>query len=50
MVREKDVREADICPWREAEEEEGESAKLSRSFRMAEDCFRAELKSEFCES
>lgn len=26
----------------------GDSAKVSRSFRRAEDCFRAELKREFC--
>ena len=47
MVREKEVREAEIWPWREGGVVVGEAAKASRSLRMEEDCLRAELKTEF---
>ena len=49
MVREKDVREAEIWPWSEGGVVVGEAAKASRSLRMEEDCLRAELKMEFWE-
>jgi len=50
MVREKEVREAEIWPCREGGVVVGEAAKASRSLRMEEDCLRAELKTEFWES
>ncbi len=49
MVREKEVREAEIWPWSEGGVVAGEAAKASRSLRMEEDCLRAELKMEFYE-
>jgi hypothetical protein len=55
MVREKDVRDAEIWPCSamgEEEEEDDEagavSAKRSRSLRREEDWRRAELKRAFC--
>lgn len=51
MVREKDVSEADIWPWRALCEEDAVgavSAKRSRSLRREADCRRAELKRAFC--
>ena len=47
MVREKEVNEADSWPWREGGVVAGEEANTSRSLRIAEDCLRAELKTEF---
>jgi hypothetical protein len=49
MVREKEVREAEIWPCREGGVVVGETAKASRSLRIEEDCLRAELKMEFWE-
>jgi hypothetical protein len=45
-VREKEVREAEIWPWREAEGV-GLSAKVSRSLRREEDWRRRLLKRAF---
>lgn len=36
------------APWRAGEEVVGDWEKVSRSRRIADDCFRAELKREFC--
>lgn len=47
MVREKELRLAEIWPW-SAGEGLDESAKRSRSLRMLVDSRRAELKSAFC--
>lgn len=47
MVREKDVRDAEIWPWR-AGEGDAVSANRSRSLRMEDDWRSAELKSAFC--
>lgn len=47
MVREKDVRDAEIWPWRETLGV-ALSAKRSRSLRKDVDWRRAELKSAFC--
>lgn len=41
------MRDADIWPCRAAEEVPGDSAKVSRSFFMADDCLSAELKRVF---
>lgn len=49
MMREKEVREAEIWPCREGGVVVGEAAKTSRSLRIEEDCLRAELKIEFWE-
>lgn len=46
-MRENAVREVDIWPWSAAEDVPGDSAKVSRSRRMAEDCLRAALNKEF---
>jgi len=47
MVREKEVREAEIWPWRAGEPVVGAVEKVSRSLRREVDCLRAELKREF---
>jgi hypothetical protein len=38
-----------VVPWRAGDAVAGDSAKVSRSLRRAEDCLRAELKREFCD-
>lgn len=38
-----------FIPCSAAEDVAGDSEKVSRSRRIADDCFSAELKSEFCE-
>jgi hypothetical protein len=47
-VRLREVRVVEIWPWRAEEAVDGDSAKVSRSRRRAEDCLSAELKREFC--
>lgn len=47
IVREKEVRDAEIWPCKEGGVVVGEEAKRSRSRRMEEDCLSAELKVEF---
>jgi hypothetical protein len=47
IVREKEVREAEIWPCKEGELDAGSAAKASRSLRIEEDCLSAELKVEF---
>ena len=39
-----------VIPCSAAEDVAGDSEKVSRSRRIADDCFSAELKSEFCKS
>ena len=42
-----DCARTGYTPWRAAEEVDGDWEKVSRSRRIADDCFRAELKREF---
>jgi len=37
-----------VSPCKAADVVAGDAANVSRSRRIAEDCFRAELKREFC--
>jgi hypothetical protein len=46
-VREKEVKEADIWPVRDAGAERGLDERVARSVRREVDCLRAVLKTEF---
>jgi hypothetical protein len=46
-VREKEVKEAEIWPVREAGADRGLDERVVRSVRREVDCLRAELKSGF---